>query len=90
MNRRELMLLLGGAITAPRALCAQQKVMPVIGFLSGSSPGPYAPSVAAFRQGLSETGYVEGRNLAIEYPGRRVIMIGWRHWLPTSSAVRSR
>ena len=67
MNRRELMLLLGGAITAPRALRAQQKVMPVIGFLSGSSPGPYAPSVAAFRQGLSETGYVEGRNLAIEY-----------------------
>src|SRR5437660_11341769 len=61
------MLLLGGAITAPRALCAQQKVMPVIGFLSGSSPGPYALSVAAFRQGLSETGYVEGRNLAIEY-----------------------
>jgi putative ABC transport system substrate-binding protein len=41
--------------------------MPVVGFLSGVSPGSYAPFVAAFRQGLSETGYVEGQNLAIEY-----------------------
>ncbi len=41
--------------------------MPVIGYLSGGSPGPNAPCVAAFRQGLSETGYVEGQNVAIEY-----------------------
>jgi putative tryptophan/tyrosine transport system substrate-binding protein len=67
MRRRELMLLMGGAITAPRTLCAQQKAMPVIGFLGSTSPGPYAPFVAAFRQGLSETGYVEGQNLAVEY-----------------------
>ena len=67
IRRRELMLLLGGAITAPRALRAQQKAMPVIGFLSGGSPGPYAPYVAAFRQGLRETDYVEGQNVAIEY-----------------------
>jgi len=67
MRRREFMLLLSGAMTAARALRAQQKAMPVIGFLGSESPGPYAPFVAAFRQGLSETGYVEGQNLAIEY-----------------------
>ena len=67
MNRRELVVLLGGAITAPRTLRAQQKAMPVIGFLGAASPGPSAPYVAAFQQGLSETGYVEGQNLAIEY-----------------------
>jgi putative tryptophan/tyrosine transport system substrate-binding protein len=67
MNRRELILMLGGAMTAARALRAQQKAMPVVGFLGGASPGPNAPFVAAFHQGLSETGYVEGQNLAIEY-----------------------
>jgi len=67
MRRRELMLVLGGALTAARGLREQQKAMPVIGFLGVASPGPYAPFVAALRQGLSETGYVEGQNLAIEY-----------------------
>jgi hypothetical protein len=67
MNRRELMLLLGGAMIAPAALNAQQKAAPVIGFLGVASPGPYAPYVIAFREGLSEAGYVEGKNLAIEY-----------------------
>jgi putative ABC transport system substrate-binding protein len=67
MRRREFVLLLGGAMTAARALHAQQKAMPVIGFLSAASPGPYAPFVAAFHQGLSETGHVEGQNLAIGY-----------------------
>jgi putative tryptophan/tyrosine transport system substrate-binding protein len=67
MNRRELMLLLAGAMTAARALRAQQKAMPVIGFLGSTSPGPNAPVVAAFHQGLRETGYVEGQNVAIEY-----------------------
>jgi putative ABC transport system substrate-binding protein len=61
------MLLLGGAMTAARALRAQQKVMPVIGYLHYATPGPNAPNVAAFHQGLSETGYVEGQNVAIEY-----------------------
>ncbi len=68
MRRRELVQLLGGAAVAwPLTARAQQKGMPVIGYLSGASPGPYAPFVAAFLQGLSDTGYVEGQNIAIEY-----------------------
>jgi putative ABC transport system substrate-binding protein len=67
MKRRELLLLLGGAMTASRALRAQQKAIPVIGYLGSESPGPFAPFVDAFRHGLSETGYIEGQNLAIEY-----------------------
>jgi putative ABC transport system substrate-binding protein len=67
MRRRELMFVLAGAMTTARALRAQQKAMPVVGYLSPASPGPSAPYVAAFRQGLGETGYVEGQNLAIEY-----------------------
>jgi putative ABC transport system substrate-binding protein len=66
MRRRELMLLLGGAMMA-RDLHAQQKAMPVIGWLSSVSPGSSAHLVAAFRQGLSEAGYVEGQNVTIEY-----------------------
>jgi putative ABC transport system substrate-binding protein len=67
MRRRELMLLLAGAMTVGRPLRAQQKTMPVIGFLSAISPGPAAPFVAGVRQGLSEAGWVEGQNIAIEY-----------------------
>jgi ABC-type uncharacterized transport system substrate-binding protein len=68
MRRREFVSLLGGAVVAwPFAVRAQQKVMPLIGFLSSSSPGPSAPFLATFHQGLRETGFVEGQNLAIEY-----------------------
>jgi putative tryptophan/tyrosine transport system substrate-binding protein len=67
MTRRELVLLLGGALTAARTLRAQQNAMPVVGYLGSESPGPFAPFVDAFRHGLSETGYIEGQNLAIEY-----------------------
>lgn len=68
MRRRELITLLGSATVAwSFPVRAQQQTMPVIGFLTGASPGSYAPNLAAFRQGLSETGYVEGQNVAIEY-----------------------
>jgi putative tryptophan/tyrosine transport system substrate-binding protein len=68
MRRRELLLLLVGGLTVARTLRAQQKAMPVIGLLGGVSPGgPFPLFVAALREGLSETGYVEGQNVSIEY-----------------------
>jgi putative tryptophan/tyrosine transport system substrate-binding protein len=67
MRRRELLLLLGSAMMTARTLRAQQKAMPVIGFLSNNLPDPTSPAVVAVRQGLSETGFVERQNVAIEY-----------------------
>ena len=67
MSRRELLLLLAWAVIAPRTLRAQQKAMPVVGILGGGSSSAFAPFVAAFRDGLTESGYVEGRNVAIEH-----------------------
>src|SRR5215831_18110671 len=66
MKRRDFVLLVGGAMTAARGLRAQQKAMPVIGYLASGSPG-VAPTPAVFLEGLSEAGYVEGQNVAIEY-----------------------
>ena len=66
MQRRHFITLLGAAITAASSLCAQQKAMPVIGYLNGTTPEANAQSLAAFRQGLSDTGWIEGQNLKIE------------------------
>ena len=65
--RRTFAAGLGAAMAWPLAARAEQKAMPVIGFLSSRSPGESASLVAAFHEGLGETGYVEGQNLVIEY-----------------------
>jgi len=68
MDRRKFIgSVAGGLLAAALTARAQNPSMPVVGFLSGQSPGPWAPYIAAFRSGLTETGYVEGRNVTIEF-----------------------
>src|SRR3954463_2307948 len=71
MRRRELMTLIGGAAASPMlwplAARAQQPAVPEVGFLHVGSADPFAHLVAGFRQGLKETGFVEGKNVAVEF-----------------------
>jgi len=66
MQRRDFMRLLGGAALTPLAAQAEQ-ALPTIGFINGTSAQKYAPYVASFREGLRESGFVEGENVVIEY-----------------------
>jgi putative ABC transport system substrate-binding protein len=78
MRRRDLLLLLAGAMTGPRTLCAQEKAIPVIGFLNASKPVP--AFLDEFRNGLAENGYHEGQNVVIEYRWPKASMTAWLPW----------
>src|SRR5205809_1870277 len=68
MRRRDLLILMSGAACAwPSAVWAQQKTVPLIGFLSSASASGFAPILPAFHEGLKQAGYTEGENVAIEY-----------------------
>jgi putative tryptophan/tyrosine transport system substrate-binding protein len=67
VKRREFITLLGGAASCPFAALAQESSMQVVGFLSGRSPSESASAVGAFRQGLGQIGFFEGKNVIIEY-----------------------
>ena len=84
MRRREFITLLSSAAAVwPFAAHAQQPAMPVIGYLDVGSPEGSAPFVAAFRNGLTHTGQVEGKNVAIEIAGRMDTMTDCQSWQPT-------
>jgi hypothetical protein len=89
MRRRDLILGAFAVLGWPLAARAQQKRVPVIGYLHLTSLDTNADDLAACRQGLSETGYIEGQNSRSNIAGRREAMIGFPDLRPSSSAARS-
>jgi putative ABC transport system substrate-binding protein len=82
MRRRDFIAGIAGfAAAGPRVARAQQQALPVVGFLHPSSPESFDHIVNGFRRGLNDAGFVEGKNLTIEYRWHAANMIDCRHWL---------
>jgi putative ABC transport system substrate-binding protein len=91
MRRRDFIAAFAGAASAwPLAARAQQPALPTIGFLTGASSGNYQPFVTAFKEGLKQTDYVEGRNVASNIVGLRANSIGFPSLLPIWSMTDQR
>ena len=82
MQRRQFIALLGGTVAAWPLAARQQPAIPRIGFLRSTLPDASTDLLVALRKGLKETGYVEGQNITIEYPGRKIGMSDCRRWRP--------
>jgi hypothetical protein len=88
VQRRSFITLFAGVILVPRAACAQQLGIPVIGYLSPQTAEAGAGGVVAFREGLQGIGFVDGRNVTIEYTGGTTNMIDFRRWRPISPRAK--